>query len=162
MLQDVLHNIYNKHRLSFSQAGENSDGKGQDLTSVEKSSMETISVIGRPTVAQFARAVHISAPNAAYRVASLVKKGYLKKTQSKRDQRTYFLVPTARYEKYISSNESYIQELSEKVRERFSQEDYDKLVEMLTIIDEELMPQSDIISKGGNENATDEGTKEDN
>lgn len=161
MLEDVLHDIYNKLRLQFLTQEYVADEKSSlPLTSVEMFSMEAISALDRPTVAQFASAMHISAPNAAYRVASLLKKGYLRKVQSKKDLRTYHLEPTARYKKYVEKNEAHIEEVAEKARERFSKEDYDKLSEMLEIIDKELMPGADFIAKGGNNDDGSEGNKE--
>jgi DNA-binding MarR family transcriptional regulator len=46
-----------------------------------------------PTIAQFARMMSISAPNAAYRVSSLLQKGYVEKIQSTEDQREHHLRP---------------------------------------------------------------------
>lgn len=151
MLQDVLHDLYDKLRLKIlTQTYEAGEQDEMPLTSVESYSMETISALERPTVAQFARAMHISAPNAAYRVASLVKKGYLSKVRSVKDARIYYLEPTALYRRYVGSNESFIEEISEKIKERFSRDDYDRLTEMLEIIDKELIPGSELIAKGGN------------
>lgn len=45
----------------------------------------------RPTVNEFASFVQISPPNAAYKVNSLIRKGYLKKVQSQEDKREYRL-----------------------------------------------------------------------
>lgn len=159
MLQDILHDIYNKLRLQFYSQSYTNEEKGEKiLTSVESFSMEAISALKRPTVAQFAQAVHISAPNAAYRVASLIKKGFLKKVRSKKDLRTFYLEPTTKYKKYVSGNESYIEDLSDRIRERFSEEDYDRFVDMLGIINTELMPGADFIAQGGNTDGSAEST----
>lgn len=158
MLEDVLHDIYDKLRLTvLTQAYEAEGDRELALTSVETFSMETISALDRPTVAQFARAMHISAPNAAYRVASLVKKGYLRKVRSRKDARIYYLEPTSRYRKYVGSNESFIEDIADRIRERFSAADYDRLSEMLEIIDKELIPGAEIIVKGGNADGSDKG-----
>lgn len=158
-LQQVLQNIYNKLRIQFSRIDDEEDSDGDDLTSVEKASMEAIAALGEPRVAEFAKFMHISAPNAAYRVASLVKKGYLKKNQSKKDQRQYFLRPTAKYVKYQDKNRSYISELAGEIENYFSKENFDRLVEMLTDIDEKIMTRESMIGKGGNSDATGKGTE---
>lgn len=161
VLGQALYDIYNKLSVQFMKPdNEGSDGKNQTkLTAVERKSMETIMALDsqkdHPTVSDFKDALQISAPNAAYRVAKLKEKGYLKKSQGKRDGRKFFLEPTDKYKKYISDNELYLDKLSERIRESFSDEDYDKLVEMLTKINDELMPKAEMISKGGNTDATD-------
>ena len=38
--------------------------------------------MGEPTIAEFSRMMGISTPNAAYKIGSLVKKGYVEKIQS--------------------------------------------------------------------------------
>ncbi len=158
MLQEVLHNVYNKLRLHFyTQVYSTFENREATLTTVETFSMEAINTLDHPTVAQFASAMKISAPNAAYRVSSLIKKGYLRKIQSKKDLRTYYLEPTPKYEKYNQVNEAYIKVISNRVKERFSEEDYQIFTEMLDIIDKELMPDVDFIGKGGK---TDDGTEE--
>lgn len=149
MLQDVLHNVYNKLRLHFyTEVYSKFENREATLTTVETFSMEAINTLDHPTVAQFANAMKISAPNAAYRVSSLIRKGYLQKIQSKKDLRTYYLEPTAKYEKYNQVNEAYIKVVADRVRDRFSEEDYEKFTQMLDIIDRELMPDVDFIGKG--------------
>ena len=48
--------------------------------------MEIIMALGRPTINEFARFVNISPPNAAYKVNSLIQKGYVRKEQSPEDK----------------------------------------------------------------------------
>ena len=161
MLEDVLHNVYSKLRLHFyTQVHSTFENREATLTTVETFSMEAINTLDHPTVAQFASAMKISAPNAAYRVASLIKKGYLKKIQSKKDLRTYYLEPTPKYEKYNRVNEAYIKVVAERVKERFSEQDYNKFTQMLDVIDKELMPDVDFMEKGSKYNdSTEEGRK---
>ncbi|HAP03766.1 MAG TPA: MarR family transcriptional regulator [Lachnospiraceae bacterium] len=161
MLEEVLHNVYSKLRLHFyTQVYSKFENREATLTTVETFSMEAITTLNHPTVAQFASAMNISAPNAAYRVASLIKKGYLKKIQSKKDLRTYYLEPTTKYEKYNQINEAYIKVVANRVKERFSEKDYNKFTEMLDIIDKELMTDVDFITKGSKHNdSTEEGRK---
>jgi DNA-binding MarR family transcriptional regulator len=103
--------------------------------------MECINALKNPTIAEFAHMMNISAPNAAYRVNSLLQKGYIEKIQSKEDQREYHIRPTKKYINYSNIYESYLKTIDERCKERFSKEDYDKLQEMLNIIDTELMPE---------------------
>ena len=129
-LQEVLHNVYGKLRLHFyMQVYSTFENREATLTTVETFSMEAITTLDHPTVAQFAKAMNISTSNAAYRVSSLIKKGYLKKIQSKDDLRTFYLEPTPKYIKVIA----------DRVKKRLSPEDYEKFTETLDMIDKELM-----------------------
>ena len=69
----------------------------------------------------------ISTPNAAYKIGSLVKKGYVEKIQSTTDRREYFLRPTQKYIDYYSISYSYLHTVIERVRKRFPAEDCDKM-----------------------------------
>ena len=111
------------------------------LTTVETFCMEIIQALGKPTINEFASFVQISPPNAAYKVNSLIKKGYLKKVQSENDRREYFLVVTQKYEDYYNISYSYLSTVMNRIKDRFSPEDVAKIEEMLTIISDELMPE---------------------
>ena len=100
--------------------------------------------MGEPTIAEFSRMMQISTPNAAYKIGSLVKKGYVEKIQSTVDRREYHLRPTQKYIDYYNISYSYLSTVIERVRKRFPEEDVDKLEQMLTIISDELMPELDL------------------
>ena len=89
----------------------------------------------------------ISTPNAAYKIGSLVKKGYVEKIQSTTDRREYFLRPTQKYIDYYSISYSYLHPVIERVRKRFPAEDCDKMEQMLSVISTELMPELDMLAK---------------
>ena len=91
--------------------------------------------------------MQISTPNAAYKIGSLVKKGYVEKIQSTTDRREYYLRPTKKYIEYYNISYSYLSTVVERVRNRFPAEDVDKLEGMLTVISNELMPELDLINK---------------
>ena len=57
-------------------------------------SMEVMMALGEPTIAQFSHMMNLSTPNAAYKINSLVKKGYVERIQSTTDKREYRLRPT--------------------------------------------------------------------
>lgn len=139
-LTEVLHNVYSKLRLHFyMQVYSHFEKREATLTTVETFSMEAITTLDHPTVAQFAAAMNISTSNAAYRVSSLIKKGYLKKIQSREDLRTYFLEPTTKYLKYNRINEAYIKVIADRIKTRLSPEEFEKFTETLDMIDKELM-----------------------
>ncbi|SEJ11095.1 DNA-binding transcriptional regulator, MarR family [Lachnospiraceae bacterium A10] len=145
MLKKELRTMYNKFRLHFyTQILSNFEGREATLTTVESFSVEAIMILGRPTVAEFAKMMNISSPNAAYRVSALQRKGYLKKVRSEEDARIYYLEPTERAKEYFRINTSYLDTVLDRAEERFSKEDYEKFAEYLHIINTELMPELDI------------------
>ena len=103
--------------------------------------MESIMALGSPTVNEFATSMSISPPNAAYKVNSLVKKGYIRKVQSPEDRREYHLAVTQKYIDYYHISAAYTTEVVARVNRRFPPEDCAKLEEMLTIVSRELMPE---------------------
>ena len=114
------------------------------LTTVETFCMESIMALDSPTVNEFATFMRISPPNAAYKVNSLVKKGYVKKIQSPSDRREYHLEVTQKYIDYYNISASYTTLVMERITKRFPPEDCAKLEEMLTIISRELMAEVEI------------------
>ena len=127
MLEEVFQDVYTKFKLHFYQnVFQRFATREATLTTVESFCMEGIMAMGEPTIAEFSRMMGISTPNAAYKIGSLVKKGYVEKIQSTTDRREYFL---------------------ERVRKRFPAEDCDKMEQMLSVISTELMPELDMLAK---------------
>ena len=145
MLKDAFFNVYTKFKLHFYQEiFRRFQDREASLTTVETFCMETIQALGSPTVNEFASFMRISSPNAAYKVNSLIKKGYIRKVQSPDDRREYHLEVTQKYIDYYNISTRYMVEVMNRIDRRFSQEDRDKLEEMLTIISRELMPEIQI------------------
>lgn len=142
MLEQAFADVYSKFKLHFYQkVFSRFQAREASLTTVETFCMEIIQALGKPTINEFASFVQISPPNAAYKVNSLIKKGYLKKVQSENDRREYFLVVTQKYEDYYNISYSYLSTVMSRIKDRFSPEDVAKIEEMLTIISDELMPE---------------------
>ena len=79
MLEEVFTRVYTKFKLHFYQSVfSRFQNREASLTTVETFCMEIIYALERPTVNEFASFVQISPPNAAYKVNSLIRKGYLK------------------------------------------------------------------------------------
>ena len=142
MLEQAFADVYSKFKLHFYQkVFSRFQAREASLTTVETFCMEIIQALGNPTINEFASFVQISPPNAAYKVNSLIKKGYLKKVQSENDRREYFLVVTQKYEDYYNISYSYLSTVMDRIKNRFEPEDVAKIEEMLTIISDELMPE---------------------
>ncbi|SET41403.1 DNA-binding transcriptional regulator, MarR family [[Clostridium] aminophilum] len=145
MLADIIVEIYDKCRIYFlMKIFSRFENREATLTTVESFSMECIHALGEPTVAEFAAMMGISAPNAAYKVNSLIQKGYIEKVQSTDDRREFFLRPTRKFMDYYDIGLIYGRKLEARCRERFSKEDLEKLESMMKIISDELMPELDL------------------
>lgn len=142
MLEKAFNDVYTKFKLHFYQkVFQRFETREASLTTVESFCMEGIMAMGEPTIAEFSSMMQISTPNAAYKINSLVRKGYVEKIQSETDRREYHLRPTQKYIDYYSISYAYLHTVIERVEQRFPAEDVRKLGEMLTIISDELMPE---------------------
>ncbi|MDY3282070.1 MarR family transcriptional regulator [Dysosmobacter sp.] len=145
MLRDAFYQVYTKFKVHFYQEiFQRFQNREASLTTVETFCMEIISALGRPTVNEFATFMRISPPNAAYKVNSLVKKGYINKTQSQDDRREYHLEVTQKYIDYYNISNNYMREVMDRIAARFSAEECRRLEEMLNIVSDELMPEVQI------------------
>lgn len=146
MLEQAFNQVYTKFKLHFYQkVFQRFETREASLTTVESFCMEGIMALGEPTIAEFSRLMQISTPNAAYKINSLVQKGYVEKIQSTTDRREYHLRPTQKYVDYYSISYAYLHTVVERAQKAFPPEDVKKLEEMLTIISRDLMPElSDI------------------
>ena len=146
MLEKAFQDVYTKFKLHFYQnVFQRFATREATLTTVESFCMEGIMAMGEPTIAEFSRMMQISTPNAAYKIGSLVKKGYVEKIQSTTDRREYHLRPTQKYIDYYNISYSYLHTVVERARQRFTPEECAKLEQMLTIVSTELMPELDIL-----------------
>ena len=142
MLEESFSEVYTKFKLHFYQeVFSRFQNREASLTAVETFCMEIIQALKEPTINEFAAFVHISSPNAAYKVNSLIQKGYVEKIRSDQDRREYHLRPTQKYIDYYNISYSYLSTVVQRVNKRFPKEDVKKLEQMLTIISNELMPE---------------------
>lgn len=152
MLKSAFFTVYTKFKLHFyKEIFQRFQSREASLTTVETFCMETIMALGKPTINEFASFMCISSPNAAYKVASLIKKGYVRKVQSQKDKREFHLEVTQKYLDYYNISASYMVEVMDRISARFSPEDCEKLKEMLNVIGEELMPEIDIPAVNANQ-----------
>lgn len=148
MLENNFANVYTKFKMSLYAKVFNQDVKAEDgLTAIEVLCVELIYALGRPTINEFASFAQLSAPNAAYKVNNLVKKGYVNKVQSETDKREYHLEVTDKYMQTYGVTYDYIGTVMKRIRERFSPEEVEELEEILGVIDGELMPEVSILDK---------------
>ncbi|MGN1003337.1 MAG: MarR family transcriptional regulator [Oscillospiraceae bacterium] len=145
MLKDAFFTVYTKFKLHFyKEIFQRFQSREASLTTVETFCVESIMALGSPTVNEFASFMCISPPNAAYKVNSLIKKGYINKIQSETDRREYHLEVTQKYIDYYNISTTYVSTVMDRIAERFSPQDCKKLEEMLCIVSRELMPEVNI------------------
>lgn len=107
MIEQDFEVIYKEFRLMlykqiFGIIGE----RAGSLSAMEFFSVEVVYLLGSPTVTEFAEYLNISSPNAAYKVKSLMEKGYLIKEQTD-DKRSFRLKVTKKFLDYYHAIESY-------------------------------------------------------
>lgn len=132
--------IYNEFRLRlykriFGIIGE----KAGSLSATEYFSAEVVYLLGSPTVTEFAEYLNISSPNAAYKVRSLIEKGYLVKTQTE-DKRSYRLSVTEKFTQYYHREDSYGAYITRMLGKRLTEQElayvgkiFERYVEQINI-----------------------------
>jgi DNA-binding MarR family transcriptional regulator len=142
---DWFVDVYSKFKMYFySKLFGSFQGREASLTTTEAFCVDIIYFLDNPTVREFAEFAHLSTPNATYKINSLVKKGYVTRVQSETDRREVHLQVTDKYLRYHAISYNYIEEVVDRVRERFSEKDLEKFDEILETIATELMPEVNI------------------
>ena len=142
MLEDSFIEVYTKFKLHFyREIFSGFQCREATLTAVETFCMEIFQALKEPTINEFASFVNISSPNAAYKVNSLIQKGYVEKVQSPKDRREYHLRPTQKYMDYYNISSQYMHKVVDRVKERFTPEETEQLDRMLQVVGKELMPE---------------------
>lgn len=140
MLLNHFSSIYTKFRMHlYSKIFKQEDKSKDALSAIDVLCVELIYSLERPTIKEFADFAGLSAPNAAYKVNNLVRKGYIRRVQSEIDKREYHLEVTEKYVGAYGITYQYVAELSKKMEERFSAEQIEQLESFLAIVDDELM-----------------------
>lgn len=149
MLEEAFSRVYTKFKLHFyHQVFRRFASREAELTTVETFCMEVIVALGEPTIAEFSRMMQISTPNAAYKIGSLVQKGYLQRIRSEKDKREYHLRVTQKYLDYYNISYQYLRTVVSRAQERFTPEELEKLEEMLNAVSE-LMPEIELPDGAG-------------
>lgn len=142
MLEKAIIGMYDRFKLHFYKTlFEKFQERETSLTAVETFCIEIIYAMGNPTVSEFANFIQISSPNAAYKVNSLCKKGYLKKVQSSEDKREFYLQVTDKYMSYYNLSADYVKVVSKRMQERFSDTEIELVEKIVEATAEELMPE---------------------
>lgn len=145
MLEKSLSDIYLKVKLNFYRnIFSRFEEREASLTAVETFCVEVIHALNKPTISQFSEFVMISQANAAYKIQSLIKKGYVKKIRSEEDKREYRLAVTKKFDRYYIISQRYLLEVSKRIGERFPKEKLEEFEKIMAVINDELMPEIDL------------------
>ena len=143
MLENMFNEVYTKFKLNFYRGiFSRLKGRESSLSASEAFAVEVIHALHEPTISQFAAFLQISQQNATYKVNNLIRKGYIEKVNSSVDKREYHLRTNTKFLNYYAINQSYIHTVMQRISERFSDEETNRLENMLNIISQELMLES--------------------
>ena len=140
MVEILFNDVYEKFKLNFyKNIFKNFETREATLSATETFCVEVINALGRPTISELTNFLEISQPNTAYKVANLVKKGYVEKIQSTEDKREYYLELTDKFQKYQNIKNKYIHEVIQRIENELPVEDLRKFEEILKRISAEFM-----------------------
>ena len=142
ILDELFNEVYDKFKMKFyKNIFKRFENRSPSLTVLELFCVEVINALNRPTISELTDFMETSQPNTAYRVASLVKKGYVKKVQSKNDKREFYLEVTEKYYGYSDIKEQYISIVIERLRKQISKDEIDSFERLLRLMSNELMSE---------------------
>lgn len=127
MVEEKFETIYKEFRLQlykhiFSIIGE----KSGSVTATEYFSLEVVYLLGNPTISEFTDFLSISSPNAAYKVKSLIDKGYLEKRQTE-DKRSFRLNVTEKFLQYYHKSDSYGSFIMKMLSQRMNADEIEQI-----------------------------------
>ncbi len=102
-----------------------------ELTFTQNYYLEVISKTDRPTASELAEKFKVSRPAVTSIVSKLVTMGYLKKIQSGKDRRVFFIMLSEQGEKLIESNTAVAREWAEHIKSTLSPDELQKYAEFL-------------------------------
>ncbi len=143
-LDDVFSDIYRKFRLNlYKNMFRGIENKETSLTATETFAVEVIHALKRPTINELAAFLELSQPNMTYKVASLVRKGYVRKVPSETDKRKVYLEVTEKFYDYYEAKNEYVEEVVDRLSASISPDRLSELRDILALMSRELMPEVD-------------------
>ena len=140
--RNPLSALYSKFRVHYYRdVFKRINSRELSLTTTEVYCVEIIHNLGNPTIQEFSNFIGISSPNATYKVNSLIKKGYVKKVQSDKDKREFYLDVTEKYYRYYNINEKYLDIVENRLKDNLSPEEFEIFNNTLKKIYNEMMPE---------------------
>ena len=136
MNDNILEDIVRKTKLHFYRSVfrefEDSD---RPLGIMETMLLEVIDYLDRPSINDLVNFLHISQPNISYKVNVLVKKGYVRKVKSNKDQRFLHVVLTEDYLSYKQKKNEFTKDAMTRAEEKLNQKEIENLYHSLYLVD---------------------------
>lgn len=136
MNDNILEDIVRKTKLHFYRSVfrefEDSD---RPLSIEESMLLEVIDYLDRPSINDLVNFLHISQPNISYKVNVLVKKGYVRKVKSNKDQRFLHVVLTEDYLSYKQKKNEFTKDAMTRAEEKLNQKEIENLYHSLYLVD---------------------------
>ncbi len=140
MLSEKFQKVYDLFKMNFYRSlCENS----KELNMQEAFSLDIIHMLNEPTILEYANTMGISQPNATYKINQMIEKGYLIKTLSSMDKRSYHLKVTDKFIKCYRQNDMYIKKTLHEIENKFSEEEILLLEKMLISVYEHMEENND-------------------
>lgn len=95
------------------------------LTVTEFFAVETIGLMGNPTVTEFAECLSITSSHAAYKVRQLAEKGYVRKIPTE-DGRVFKLEVTEKFTRYYHGDNACGRYIFDILKQKMSQEELEQ------------------------------------
>lgn len=138
-MQDVMNSIYLKYKLNFYKNLYRNNRQPDSLTVMEKFCAEAIYALQGPTINELANFIHVSQPNAAYKVNNLVEKGHVEKVRSQKDRRQIHLFVTDKFKKYYQVNYDFVEDIRNCLENKVSEEKMQVFKEVLEVLDDGIV-----------------------
>lgn len=136
MNDNILEEIVRKTKLHFYRSVfrefEDSD---RSLSIEESMLLEVIDYLDKPSINDLVNFLHISQPNMSYKVNVLVKKGYVRKVKSNKDQRFLHVVLTEDYLSYKQKKNEFTKDAMTRAEEKLNQKEIENLYHSLYLVD---------------------------
>ena len=140
MLEQEFERLYYRFRLLHYQTMfEQIEEKESRMSATEAFAAEVIHLLDRPTVKEFADFLHISQPNATYKINSLETKGYIRRIPSSEDRREILLDTTDKFRQYYGRNAPFVRKMIAGMKERYSPAELDRIEALIRQIVDEVL-----------------------
>ena len=124
MIDRELKQFFDRYRLSlYKMLFQKIKEREGSLSATESFAVDVIYLLDRPTIKQFSDYLGISQPNATYKIASLMEKGYVRKEPSAEDKREFHLVLTEKFFNYYGQLEAFTSDLVETMKATLSEDE---------------------------------------
>lgn len=145
MLEELFNNLYDKFKIKFYQnIFKKFENRSPSLNVLELFCVEVIYALNRPNMTQLTEFMGISQPNTAYRVASLVKKGYVRKIQSEEDKREFYLEVTEKYNGYNKIKKQYIESILANLKDKVNTDEIKTFEKLISIMIDDINTQMNL------------------